>query len=80
MMTLKQIKTSVVYLLFPGILFAQNTSEQPAYEMQYLEQKTDKKIYLQGQGSPFTGLGVERGMKVENQSFRLATQMAFNME
>ena len=47
--------------------------------MQYLEQKTDKKIYLQGQGSPFTGLGV-RGMKAENQSFRLATQTAFNME
>ena len=56
MMTLKQIKTSVAYLLFPGILFAKNTSEQPAYEMQYLEQKTDKKIYLQGQESPFTGL------------------------
>ena len=60
LMILKQIKNSVVYLLFTGILLAQNTSEQPAYEMQYLEQKTDKKIYLQGQGSPFTGLGVER--------------------
>lgn len=46
--------------LFACVLVAQNAAQKTAYEMKYLEQKEDKKIYLQGQEAPFTGLGVQR--------------------
>jgi len=50
----------VLLTLLATAAAAQDSKKQQAYEIKYLEQKADKKIYLQGQEGPFTGLGVER--------------------
>jgi antitoxin component YwqK of YwqJK toxin-antitoxin module len=40
--------------------FGQDAQKKAVYETKYLDQKEDKKIYLQGQSTTFTGHGVER--------------------
>ena len=58
--TINVILASILIQCLNLHTFGQGASQKAAYEMKYLEQKEDKKIYLQGQKSAFTGHGVER--------------------
>ena len=61
---MKPIKTLLLTcMLIPWLhlyTLGQDVPKKAAYEMKYLEQKEDNKIYLQGQNAAFTGHGVER--------------------